>query len=131
MEKRFKILLTTIFVMSLGLIICSCKNKEPSTLKIYVRSATTNELLSDVKVVIVGDVNSNPKTLEYVDTVTTNGSGYATFNMQPYFDKANEKENPTGYFKVILRKNNKMLAVDTPVRCRVHIATVETINFNN
>ena len=104
----------------------SCKNKDASVLKIYVRSKS-NELLADAKVVIIGDVNSNPPTKEYVDTASTNTSGYATFDMQPYFDMAGEKENPTGYFDIVFKKDSK--TGSGRVRCRVHITTVETLYF--
>ena len=80
----------------------ACKNKDASVLKIYIRSKN-NELLADTKVVIIGDVKSNPPTKEYVDTASTNASGYATFDMQPYFDLAGEKENPTGYFDIVFK----------------------------
>lgn len=97
-------------------------------LKIYVRSKS-NELLSDVKVVIIGDVNSNPPTSEWVDTASTNTSGFATFDMQAYFDKAGEKENPTGYFDIVLKKDTK--TGEGRVRCRVHLTTVETLYFKD
>ena len=77
--------------------------------------------------VIIGDVNSNPPTKEYVDTASTNTSGYATFDMQPYFDLAGEKENPTGYFDIVFKKDTK--TGSGRVRCRVHITTVETLYF--
>ena len=53
----------------------SCKNKKPSVVKVFVRSAS-NELVSGAKVIIIGDINSNPATMEYVDTVVTNESGF-------------------------------------------------------
>jgi hypothetical protein len=107
-------------------IFSGCKNKDASVLKIYIRSKS-NELLPDTKVVIIGDVNSNPPTKEYVDTASTNTSGYATFDMQPYFDLAGEKENPTGYFDIVFKKDTK--TGSGRVRCRVHITTVETLYF--
>lgn len=107
--------------------ISSCKNDDPSVLKIFVRSAS-NELVDGAKVVVVGDVNSNPPTLPYVDTVLTNSSGFATFNMDEYFDAAGE-DNSTGYFDVIVKKNDK--EGNEKVRCRVHITTVETIFLSN
>ncbi|MBI1838279.1 MAG: hypothetical protein HYR91_13540 [Flavobacteriia bacterium] len=114
------------FVVFTLFIFNSCKNKENSVLKIYVRSKS-NELVSDAKVIIIGDVNSNPPTIEYVDTAATNSSGFATFDMQPYFDKAGEKKNPTGYFDIIFKKDTK--TGEGRVRCRVHITTVETLYF--
>jgi hypothetical protein len=106
--------------------VSGCKNKELSVLKIYIRSKN-NELLADTKVVIIGDVNSNPPTKEYVDTASTNASGFATFDMQPYFDLVGEKENPTGYFDIVFKKDSK--TGSGRIRSRVHITTVETLYF--
>jgi hypothetical protein len=95
-------------------------------LKIFVRSAS-NELQNGAKVVIIGDVNSNPATLPYVDTVLTNASGFATFNMDEYF-KSSGADNTTGYFDVIVKQG---AAEGTEyVRCRAHITTVETVFLN-
>jgi hypothetical protein len=106
--------------------VSGCKNKELSVLKIYIRSKN-NELLADTKVVIIGDVNSNPPTKEYVDTASTNASGFATFDMQPYFDLVGGKENPTGYFDIVFKKDSK--TGSGRIRSRVHITTVETLYF--
>jgi hypothetical protein len=70
-----------------GLTLGGCKNDDPSVLKIFVRSEN-NELLNGAQVVVIGDPNSNPATMEYVDTLFSNGSGFAQFNMADYFDKA-------------------------------------------
>lgn len=126
---REEIMKKTLFVFAALVMvfgISACKNKDASVLKIYVRTKS-NELVSDAKVIIVGDVNSNPPTMEYVDTASTNASGFATFDMASYFDKAGEKENPTGYFDVIFKKDSK--TGEGRVRCRVHITTVETFYF--
>lgn len=103
-----------------------CESKDPSILKIFVRSAN-NELQSNAKVVIIGDVNSNPPTNAYVDTVMTNESGFASFNMDDYF--ANSGDNTTGYFDLIITKD--VYEAEGRVRCRKHITTVETVFFPN
>lgn len=125
-----KNIIKSLFVVCLLSISClsSCKNKKPSILKVYVRS-DSNELIDSAIVIVVGDQKSNPPTLAYVDTVLTNSSGYAEFNMQPYFDLAGEKDNPTGYFDIITKKNTK--EGEGSVRCRVHMTAVETIYFSN
>ncbi len=107
-------------------LLSACKNDDPSVLKIFVRSAS-NELQNGAKVIIIGDVNSNPATLPYVDTVMTNASGFATFNMDDYFKSAGEK-NTTGYFDVIVKQG--VNEATEYVRCRAHITTVETVFFN-
>lgn len=128
MERRNTIsAMIVLSVLSLFLV-SSCKNKNPSILKVYVRSSS-NELIEDAMVVIVGDQSSNPKTLAYVDTVMTNNSGFAEFNMQNYFDLAGEKKNPTGYFDIITKKNTK--ESESTARCRVHMTAVETVYFPN
>jgi len=101
----------------------ACKNTDPSVMKIFVRSQS-NELLKDAEVVIIGDVNSNPATLPYVDTLFTNSSGYAQFNLDSYYSKAGE-DNPVAYFDVIAKKGT--LQDSAYVRCRMHITAVETI----
>ncbi len=128
MKIRNRINLSRIaFLVSLFLV-SACKNKNPSVLKVYVRSSS-NELLEGAMVVIIGDQNSTPPTLAYVDTLLTNSSGYVEFNMQPYFDLADEKKNPTGIFGIITKKDMK--EGEGTARCRVHLTNVETVTFPN
>lgn len=119
-KALFVTVLTLPFVVSTG-----CKNDDPSVLKIYVRSAS-NQLIQGAKVVIIGDLNSNPPTLEHVDTLVTNASGFVTFDMDKYFEKT---EETTGYFDLVVKKDTK--TADGRVRCREHITTVETIFLPN
>ncbi len=71
----------------------SCKNKNPSILKVYVRSSD-NVMVEVASVIVVGDQKSIPTKIEYADSSKTNASGFVEFNMQTYFDLAGEKENP-------------------------------------
>lgn len=96
-------------------------------LKIFVRSSS-NELLEGAQVVVVGDLQSNPPTNAFVDTLITNSSGFVEFNMNAYFDASGEA-NSTGYFDVIAKKNTK--SGSGYVRCRVHLTTVETVFLLN
>ncbi len=105
----------------------SCKNDEPSIVKIFVRSAS-NELVSGAKVIIIGDVDSNPATLPYVDTVVTNGSGFASFNVQGHFD-AGDKDYTVAYFDVVAKTNTK--TTTGYIRSRVHTTAVETVYLPN
>jgi hypothetical protein len=105
----------------------SCKNTDPSVLKIFVRSSS-NELLEGAQVVVIGDLQSNPPTNAFVDTLITNSSGFVVFNMNNYFDAASEA-NSTGYFDVIAKKNTK--SGSGYVRCRMHLTTVETVFLLN
>lgn len=124
-KLRKHILLSSLFLLAIG-ILSACKNDDPSVLKIFVRSAS-NELQNGAKVVIIGDVNSNPATLPYVDTIMTNASGFATFNMDEYFNTSGS-DNTTGYFDVIVKQGTS--EGTEYVRCRAHITTVETVFLN-
>lgn len=105
----------------------SCKNEEPSVIKIFVRSES-NELVEGAKVVIIGDVNSNPPTNAYVDTVVTNSSGFATFNMDQYYEDAGE-DVEIGYFDIVAKTSLKTAL--GRVRSRIHTTAVETVYFEN
>lgn len=109
-------------LISILLVLSSCK-KDPSVLKVFVRS-TNNELVSNAKVIIIGDVNSDPATPEYVDTVLTNSSGFAYFDMADFFSKLGKKET-TGYFDVLVKKEPEQ--GKGYIRCRAHITNVITV----
>jgi hypothetical protein len=128
MEKFIgKIGVLAMVFLSLG-VMHSCKNKNPSVIKVFVRSAS-NELVDGAKVVIIGDLASNPATQAYVDTVVTNASGFAYFNVQPYYDAAGEEENPVAYFDIIAKTATKQTT--GYIRSRVHTTAVETVFLPN
>lgn len=118
-----KLTILSLVVLSFGFL-HSCKNDNPSVIKVFVRSAS-NELVPGAKVVIIGDVNSNPETFAYVDTVVTNGSGFAYFNVQPYYDDAGEEDSPVAYFDIVAKTDAKTAM--GYIRSRVHTTAVETI----
>ena len=122
MKKLF--LLTVLFS---ALLITSCRPKDPAILKVFVRSST-NQLVNGAKVVVIGDQQSNPATLEFVDTSYTNSSGFTTVDMDQYFDTSGE-ENTTGYFDILVKSNNKEATGYT--RCRINTTSVETIYLPN
>lgn len=123
MKRKFRFAaLFVLIALSIGAL-QACKNKNPSVIKIFVRSAS-NELVEGAKVVIIGDPASNPPTMEYVDTVVTNGSGFASFNMEEYYDAAGE-DAEIGYFDVIVKTATKQAS--GRIRSRVHTTAVETI----
>ena len=105
----------------------SCESKDPAILKVFVRSST-NQLISGAKVIAIGDQQSNPPTLEYVDTAFTNSSGFATINLDDYFVMSGEG-NTTGYFDIIVEYNTKQGTGYS--RCRVHTTSVETVYLPN
>ena len=122
MKKLF--LLTVLFS---ALLISGCRPKDPAILKVFVRSST-NQLVNGAKVVVIGDQQSNPATLEFVDTSYTNSSGFTTVDMDQYFDTSGE-ENTTGYFDILVKSNNKEATGYT--RCRINTTSVETIHLPN
>jgi len=118
MKKLF--LLTILFST---LLMMSCRPKDPAILKVFVRSST-NQLVNGARVVVIGDQQSNPPTLEFVDTSYTNSSGFTTVDMDQYFSTSGE-ENTTGYFDILVKSNNKEATGYT--RCRINTTSVETI----
>ena len=124
--RKMKNFLPISFILAL-LVLTACTNKDPAILKVFVRSST-NQLVYGAKVIIIGDQQSNPATLEYVDTTYTNSSGFTTFDMNEYFDKSGP-ENTTGYFDILVKSNTKEASGYT--RCRIHTTSVETIYLPN
>ena len=108
-------------------IIGSCKSKDPAILKVFVRSSS-NQLMNGAKVVVIGDQQSTPATLNFVDTSYTNSSGFTVVNMDQYFDVSGE-DNTTGYFDIVVKYNTKTATCYS--RCRVHTTSVETIYLPN
>lgn len=106
----------------LGLTI-ACKSKDPSILKIYVRSSN-NILTPDAKVRLVGDIGEG--TPEFFKETTSNGSGEAFFNLDELFDKHDGENNDVAYF-TLYAKDSADLYTTKKVRARVHLTSVETI----
>ena len=125
MDKARKLGLLLFVCLSIGFV-QSCKNKEPSAIKIFVRSAS-NELVEGAKVIIIGDIYSNPATNAYVDTIFTNSSGFAVFEMKAYYEAAG-KDNSVGYFDIIAKHNTKV-SDDGRIRSRAHTTAVETVHL--
>lgn len=121
MFKRFGILF--LLFLSLGFL-HSCKNKNPSVAKIFVRSAS-NQLVPGAKVIIIGDVNSNPETIDYVDTLITNESGFVEFFLSPHFEQGGT-DYDVAYFDILVKSTT---AGDGSgyIRTRVHTTAVETV----
>jgi hypothetical protein len=121
-----KVYFLSLLILSLVVFI-GCKPKDPAVLKVFVRSST-NQLINGAKVIVIGDQQSNPPTLEFVDTSYTNSSGFTIVDMDEYFNTSGE-ENTTGYFDIVIKFNNKIATGYT--RCRVHTTSVETIYLPN
>jgi hypothetical protein len=123
MKKGVFLLLTLGFLIVIG----SCKSKDPAILKVFVRSSS-NQLMSGAKVVVIGDQQSNPATLPFVDTTYTNSSGFTSVDMDQYFNTSGP-DNTTGYFDIVVKHNNKIATGYS--RCRIHTTAVETIYLPN
>lgn len=119
--KRFGFILLVIGAMSL---LHACKNKNPSVAKIYVRSSS-NQLIEGAKVIIIGDVTSNPATNSYVDTLVTNPSGFVEFNLASHFEDGG-KDYTVAYFDVVAKTNGGLYGTGY-IRTRVYTTAVETI----
>jgi hypothetical protein len=125
--NMMKKILFGISILFIVLIVGSCKSKDPAILKVFVRSSS-NQLMNGAKVVVIGDQQSNPATLDFVDTSYTNSSGFTVIDMDQYFDVSGP-DNTTGYFDIVVKHNTKTAAGYT--RCRVHTTSVETIYLPN
>ena len=121
MFRRIGILF--LLTLSLGFL-HSCKNKNPSVAKIFIRSAS-NQLVPGAKVIIIGDVDSNPETKQYVDTLITNESGFVEFFLDPHFELG-DSEYEVAYFD-ILAKSNVSGEGEGYIRTRIHTTAVETV----
>jgi hypothetical protein len=122
-----KTILTSLLAVSLLFILGSCEPTDPAVIKVFVRSSS-NQLIDGAKVIIIGDMQSEPATLEWVDTTYTNSSGFTTFDMDPYFAISGENAK-TAYFDIIVKYNNKTAYGYT--RAKVHTTAVETIYLPN
>lgn len=101
----------------------SCKNKNASVAKIFIRSAS-NLLMPGARVVIIADIQENEYEGEFVDTLITNSEGYVEFDISDYYTSAGKKIE-IGNFDIIVTKENK--TGNGYVRTRVHSTTVETV----
>ena len=125
--NKMKKIFFGICILFVAVIVGSCKSKDPAILKVFVRSSS-NQLMNGAKVVVIGDQQSNPATLDFVDTTYTNSSGFTVVDMDQYFDVSGP-DNTTGYFDIVIKHNTKTAVGYT--RCRVHTTSVETIYLPN
>lgn len=122
MKKYSYALLLVLGLVSIGMF-PSCKNKNPSVAKIFVRSAS-NLLLPAAKVVLIADIQENEYSGEFVDTLVTNSEGYVEFDISEYYTAAGKKIE-VGNFDIIAQKENK--TGTGYIRTRVHSTAVETV----
>lgn len=123
-----KLLLRRILVILLALVALAplqgCKSKDPSVIKVFVRNTSGNEFVAFARVTITADVESNDSKIPYGDTLVTNTSGYAEFNVDRYFEETGKKIT-VGYFDVIVKSSGKQNT--DRVRARKTLTNVTTI----
>lgn len=118
--KFYQFFLSLIIV---GLIF-ACKSKDPSVLKIYVRS--NNFILTpDATVRIVGDISEG--TPEYFKEKKTDGSGVVLFNLDDLFDTYDKKEKNSVAHFTVYAKDTSAFYTTKKVRAKIHLTSVETI----
>ncbi|MDX1653158.1 MAG: hypothetical protein R3277_11735 [Brumimicrobium sp.] len=103
----------------------ACKSKEPTVLKVYVRS-NNHILVPDATVRIIGDISEG--TPEYFEETTTNSGGVAFFNLDELFDSF-DKEKNTAYF-TLYAKDTTDLYTSKKIRTKMNLTTVESITLS-
>lgn len=110
------------FLIILGFII-SCKSKDPSILKVYVRS--NNFILTPGATVrLIGDISEG--TPEYFEEKKTDETGVALFMLDDLFNSADKDQNGTAYF-TLYAKDTLESFTSKKVSAKVHLTSVETI----
>lgn len=118
-------ILTLIIGMSLVLV-SSCADKDPSVLKVYVRSEA-NILTPDVNVRIVADINKG--TPEFKAETRTNESGAAIFVLDELFDEYGKKDDKVAYFTIYAIDTAEFPTLGT-ARAKQYLTSTETIILN-
>ncbi|PHR46976.1 MAG: hypothetical protein COA32_08610 [Fluviicola sp.] len=104
-------------------LVFSCKSKDPSVLKIYVRS--NNHILTpDATVRLVGDVSEG--TPEYFEEKKTDESGVVIFNLDELFSTYEKEQNAVAHF-TLYAKDSSAYYTTKNVRAKIHLTSVETI----
>jgi hypothetical protein len=125
MKKKSGFTLYSLLILFVIGIVTSCKNDDPSILKVYVRDIN-NDLLPKAQVIIIGDTKSNPPTADYVDTLFTDALGVAVFDMEDFY-KISESSVTSGFFDIIVKHQTNVATGD--VRVKKHITSVQTVRF--
>lgn len=122
----YKNLVMSVLIAFSVLLMPSCVKKEPSVLKVFVRSPD-NILTQDAFVRIVADINK--ETPEYFDEMKTNNSGVATFNLDELFDQYGKKDEKVAYFTIYAKDTVDVYTIEK-TRVKAYLTTTETIILN-
>ena len=107
------------------LVLPGCKPKDPSVLKIYVRS--NNFILTeDALVRIVGDLSKG--TPEYFAEARSDASGVAYFELDEYFDSFEKGKDKVAFFTVYAKDSSNTFSSDE-ARARAHITSTGSITL--
>lgn len=109
------------------LLMSSCADKDPSVLKVYVRSSA-NILTPDVNVRIVANVDKD--TPEYMAETRTNESGAAIFVLDELFEDYGKKDDKVAYFTVYAIDTAEFPTLGT-AKAKQHLTTTENIILND
>jgi len=123
----YKNLVMSVLIAFGVLLMPSCVKKEPSILKVFVRSSD-NILTQDAFVRIVADINK--ETPEYFDEMKTNNSGVATFNLDELFDQYGKKDEKVAYFTIYAKDTVDVYTIEK-ARVKAYLTTTETIILKN
>lgn len=109
-------------LLILGLIF-ACRSKDPSVLKVYVKS--NNFILTpDATVRLVGDISEG--TPEFFEEKQTDANGVVNFNLDNLFSSYDEKQNAVAHF-TLYAKDSSAFYTTKNVRAKIHLTSVETI----
>lgn len=101
----------------------SCRKKDPSILKVFVKS--NNFILTpDATVRLVGDLSEG--TPEYFEEKKSDANGVVEFNLDNLFSSFEEKQNAVAHF-TLYAKDSSALFTSKDVRAKIHLTSVETI----
>lgn len=117
--KLYRLIVSLLF---LGLIF-SCRSKDPSILKVYVKS--NNFILTpDATVRLVGDISEG--TPEFFEEKMTDANGVVQFNLDELFSTYDDKQNAAAHF-TLYAKDTATYFTSMDVRAKIHLTSVETI----
>lgn len=119
LTKKSFILAVSLLVMMLH----SCTDKEPSILKVYVRSS--DYILTEGALVrLVGDISKG--TPEFYDEKRSNDAGTVIFNLDELFDFYGKDDEKVAYFNVYAKDTTNTFTI-SKARAKANLTSTHTI----
>ncbi len=106
------------------LLIASCAKKEPSLLKIFVKSSSITHV-ENITVRIVGDLDKD--TPEYLEEKKSNENGLAQFNLDDFYSQYGKKDEKVAYFNVYIKDTVGYFDYVGNVKTKANITSTETV----